>query len=101
MKKWYSLTVLAMALSGHASILHAAVNDGGSKAIASDEDQTLKPKDTGYRGIWHTLGQYSSKVKKTSRWPKYWPYGDKNCGGLGTGFVKHVPIAVYAAGKRS
>ena len=74
------------------------MNDGGSKPIASDEDQTLKPKDTGYRGIWFTQGQYTSdprKAVKNGR-PGYWRYGDKNCGGLGTYTSSHVPIAVCA-----
>ncbi|MGD9127464.1 MAG: BNR-4 repeat-containing protein [Planctomycetia bacterium] len=102
MKKWYLLTIFVTALfvtalSGHDSALYATVNDGGSKATASDQDQTLKSKDAGYRGIWYTLGQYTSDLKnKKYRHTRYWKYGDKNCGGLGTGFVKHVPIAVYA-----
>jgi len=40
-------------------------------------------KDTGYRGIWFTLGQFCD-------------YGDKYSGGLGTYTAKHVPLAAYA-----
>ena len=40
--------------------------------------------DSGYRGIWFTLGQMCE-------------YGDKYSGGLGTYTAKHVPLAVYAA----
>ena len=40
-------------------------------------------KDTGYRGIWFTLGQFAE-------------YGDKYSGGLGTYTAKHVPLAVYS-----
>lgn len=40
-------------------------------------------KDSGYRGIWFTLGQKSE-------------YGDKYSGGLGTYTANHVPIAIYA-----
>ena len=40
-------------------------------------------KETGYRGIWFTLGQFSD-------------YGDKYSGGLGTYTAKHVPLAIYA-----
>lgn len=36
----------------------------------------------GYRGIWFTLGQFST-------------YGDKYSGGLGTYTANHVPIAIY------
>ncbi len=38
----------------------------------------------GYRGIWFTLGQFST-------------YGDKYSGGLGTYTANHIPIAIYAA----
>jgi hypothetical protein len=98
MKEWCLLTVIVTALSGQASILFATENDGGSKVIASDEDPTLKPKDTGYRGIWFTQAQYTSDPRKVAKngWPSYWQYGDKNCGGLGTYTAHHVPIAVYA-----
>ena len=37
----------------------------------------------GYRGIWFTLGQFST-------------YGDKYSGGLGTYTSSHMPVAVYA-----
>jgi len=37
----------------------------------------------GYRGIWFTLGQFSS-------------YGDKYSGGLGTYTANHIPLAIYA-----
>lgn len=37
----------------------------------------------GYRGIWFTLGQFST-------------YGDKYSGGLGTYTANHVPIAIYS-----
>lgn len=40
-------------------------------------------KDTGYRGIWFTLGQFLE-------------YGDKYSGGLGTYTAKHVPLAAYS-----
>ncbi len=45
-------------------------------------------RESGYRGIWFTLGEFSD-------------YGDKYSGGLGTYTAKHVPLAVYApeAGK--
>jgi hypothetical protein len=38
----------------------------------------------GYRGIWFTLGQFST-------------YGDKYSGGLGTYTANHIPIAIYSA----
>ncbi len=56
------------------------------------EERSVKPKDSGYRGIWFTLGQYSD----TPDAKRFWPYGDKYSGGLGTYTAKHVPIAVYA-----
>lgn len=37
----------------------------------------------GYRGIWFTLGQFST-------------YGDKYSGGLGTYTSSHVPVAIYS-----
>lgn len=37
----------------------------------------------GYRGIWFTLGQFST-------------YGDKYSGGLGTYTANHIPIAIYS-----
>jgi hypothetical protein len=51
-------------------------------AAAAEPGQTTRP-DTGYRGIWFTLGQYSE-------------HGDKYSGGLGTYTANHVPMAVYA-----
>ncbi len=44
---------------------------------------TASVKETGYRGIWFTLGQKSQ-------------YGDKYSGGLGTYTANHVPMAIYA-----
>ena len=41
-------------------------------------------KIDGYKGIWFTLGQFSTK------------YGDKYSGGLGTYTAKHRPLAIYA-----
>ncbi len=40
-------------------------------------------KDSGYRGIWFTLGQMT-------------PYGDKYSGGLATYTANHVPMAIYS-----
>ena len=40
-------------------------------------------RNDGYRGIWFTLGQFST-------------YGDKYSGGLGTYTANHVPTAIYA-----
>ena len=37
----------------------------------------------GYKGIWFTLGQFST-------------YGDKYSGGLGTYTANHLPVAIYA-----
>jgi len=37
----------------------------------------------GYKGIWFTLGQFST-------------YGDKYSGGLGTYTSSHIPVAIYA-----
>jgi len=39
-------------------------------------------RDSGYRGIWFTLGQMTE-------------WGDKYSGGLGTYTANHVPIAIY------
>ena len=41
-----------------------------------------EPTIAGYRGIWFTLGQFST-------------YGDKYSGGLGTYTSSHVPVAIY------
>lgn len=48
--------------------------DGGAGSIR---------RESGYRGIWFTLGQMT-------------PYGDKYSGGLGTYTANHVPIAIYS-----
>jgi hypothetical protein len=59
---------------------------------------THKPKESGYRGIWFTLGQFSDHpFGKDGQWKDYWDYGDKYSGGLATYTAKHVPIAIYAA----
>jgi hypothetical protein len=59
-------------------------------------DPTLKPKDDGYRGIWFTLGQYTDTPYGDGNAKRFWDYGDKYSGGLGTYTAKHVPIAIYA-----
>lgn len=41
------------------------------------------PPQSGYKGIWFTLGQISE-------------YGDKYSGGLGTYTAKHIPLAIYS-----
>lgn len=41
------------------------------------------PRADGYKGIWFTLGQFST-------------YGDKYSGGLGTYTSSHVPMSIYA-----
>jgi len=45
--------------------------------------QQSNPRDTGYRGIWFTLGQQGE-------------YGDKYSGGLGTYTANHRPLAIYS-----
>jgi hypothetical protein len=50
---------------------------------AATPEAAVSAKDTGYRGIWFTLGQKSE-------------YGDKYSGGLGTYTANHVPMAIYA-----
>lgn len=60
------------------------------------DDPARKPKDSGYRGIWFTLGQYSAAPELREDPAKYWEYGDKYSGGLGTYTADHVPIAIYA-----
>lgn len=40
-------------------------------------------KVNGYKGIWFTLGQFST-------------YGDKYSGGLGTYTSSHIPVAIYS-----
>lgn len=55
-------------------------------ALTVSGQETLNnQKIDGYRGIWFTLGQFSTT------------YGDKYSGGLGTYTAKHRPLAVYAA----
>ena len=65
---------------------------GCGSSVQAANDSQLKPKDNGYRGIWFTLGQY----KDLPYAKRYWDYGDKYSGGLGTYTAKHVPIAIYA-----
>jgi len=56
----------------------------GADAAAPNAEASLEnTRDTGYRGIWFTLGQMGE-------------YGDKYSGGLGTYTAKHRPLAVYA-----
>lgn len=75
----------------------ATVLSAGLPGIAAaEEPSTVKPKDDGYRGIWFTLGQYSDAPYGRGSWARFWAYGDKYSGGLGTYTAKHVPIAVYA-----
>ena len=62
----------------------------------AQDDPTLKPKDNGYRGIWFTLGQYTDAPDQRTSAGKFWEYGDKYSGGLGTYTADHVPIAIYA-----
>ena len=50
-----------------------------AQTAASRNNQTVP----GYRGIWFTLGQFTT-------------YGDKYSGGLGTYTAHHMPIALYA-----
>ncbi len=50
----------------------------------SGQDNKNNQKINGYRGIWFTLGQFSSD------------YGDKYSGGLGTYTAKHRPLAIYS-----
>lgn len=72
----------------------ASILLGGTLSAIADNPNTnrVKRKDDGYRGIWFTLGQYSD----TPDAKRFWPYGDKYSGGLGTYTAKHVPIAIYA-----
>ena len=65
---------------------------GSARSAENSNQSSVKQKDTGYRGIWFTLGQYSD----TPDAKRFWPYGDKYSGGLGTYTAKHVPIAIYA-----
>lgn len=60
----------------------AAVAAAGMMNAAMAEEGPAQ-KDTGYRGIWFTLGQFTE-------------HGDKYSGGLGTYTANHVPMAVYA-----
>lgn len=47
------------------------------------EASAQAPRVDGYRGIWFTLGQFST-------------HGDKYSGGLGTYTANHLPVAIYA-----
>ena len=53
-------------------------------------EATLAKKETGYRGIWFTLGQYTDAPEAYVAGKGYWDYGDKYSGGLGTYTAKHV-----------
>ena len=53
-------------------------------ATVSGQGNLNNQKINGYKGIWFTLGQFSSD------------YGDKYSGGLGTYTAKHRPLAIYA-----
>ena len=94
MKKWLPLAILTLAVN-YSSIVFANSDESKVDPKAATTDQTLKPKDSGYRGIWFTLGQYTSDPNQKNS-SGYWQYGDKYSGGLGTYTAKHVPIAVYA-----
>lgn len=50
---------------------------------ASQPSGTINAKGAGFRGIWYTLGQYST-------------YGDKYSGGLGTYTSSHSPMAIHS-----
>ncbi|MEJ7768754.1 MAG: BNR-4 repeat-containing protein [Chitinophagaceae bacterium] len=50
---------------------------------ASQQAIAQLPRANGYKGIWFTLGQFSTN-------------GDKYSGGLGTYTSSHIPIAIYA-----
>ncbi len=54
------------------------------QVISSASVFSQNAKADGYKGIWFTLGQFST-------------YGDKYSGGLGTYTSSHVPIAIYSA----
>jgi hypothetical protein len=90
-----NIIVLVYCLIGHVSI------DCLSAQLPDDDPflaTTLKPKDSGYRGIWFTLGQFSDRpFGKNGQGKDYWDYGDKYSGGLATYTAKHVPIAIHAA----
>lgn len=75
-----------------AGVAASAVVFGMGASASAADDSTWKPKDDGYRGIWFTLGQYSDAPYAK----RFWEFGDKYSGGLGTYTAKHVPIAVYA-----
>jgi hypothetical protein len=53
-------------------------------SISNENIFAQNAKANGYKGIWFTLGQFST-------------YGDKYSGGLGTYTSSHVPIAIYSA----
>lgn len=51
--------------------------------LTHSASQCQLAKTNGYKGIWFTLGQFST-------------YGDKYSGGLGTYTSSHVPVAIYS-----
>jgi hypothetical protein len=55
----------------------------GCVCILQSISSLAQHKADGYKGIWFTLGQFSS-------------YGDKYSGGLGTYTANHIPVAVYS-----
>ncbi|MFM2231610.1 MAG: Adenylate cyclase 1 [Bacteroidota bacterium] len=55
----------------------------GCVCILQSIPSVAQEKADGYKGIWFTLGQFSS-------------YGDKYSGGLGTYTANHIPVAVYS-----
>jgi len=55
----------------------------GCVCILQSISSMAQQKADGYKGIWFTLGQFSS-------------YGDKYSGGLGTYTANHIPVAVYS-----
>ena len=55
----------------------------GCVCILQSIPSVAQQKADGYKGIWFTLGQFSS-------------YGDKYSGGLGTYTANHIPVAVYS-----
>ncbi len=61
----------------------AALELGALPGATAPDGIIASGRDTGYRGIWFTLGQKSE-------------HGDKYSGGLGTYTANHVPMAVYS-----
>lgn len=79
-KRWIiALAVLPLLLCTKCQPNHST----NASAPEAEDSIIHRQKADGYRGIWFTLGQFSS-------------YGDKYSGGLGTYTAKHVPLAVYA-----